>query len=444
MKSGPVSSRRLLRQQTVLLLLLFGGYAACYFGRADFSVSLPLLVDALGRQGVTKADAVVQLGSVYSLGVFAYALGKMLLAGVGDLWGGRRSFLVALGGAALFTMLFSVGAGLPLFTLAWVGNRLTQSIGWAGLLKVTGRWFDFNHHGTVIAILSVSYLVGDALARASMGALLDHGADWTDLFRFAALVLGVLFVLNAIYLRESRTDAGYPEARANPTNLYARVEVTPDRPTWRDLLRPLLISPAFRLVCVLSFGCTVVREAFGIWLPVFLKDAAGYDAAEAARWSAIFPGVGAVSVLLTGWAGDRLGVHGRPTLLLVGLVATAVALVALLGFEPRMIGRPLTLLLVALVAFCLLGPYSYLGGAFALDFGGGRGGAVASGLIDGVGYLGGSLAGAGVAHVSVAYGWTGVFAALALVAVASAVAAGGLYRAQRRAARRWLETAHGA
>jgi sugar phosphate permease len=156
MTTGPVRGRALLPRQVLIMLLLFGGYAACYFGRANFSVAMPLLVDALGQRGVSADDAVVRLGEVYSLGVLAYAIGKMVLGGLGDLWGGRRSFLLALGGAALFTLLFSLGAGLPVFTLAWVGNRLTQSVGWAGLIKVTGRWFDFHTHGTVIAILSVS------------------------------------------------------------------------------------------------------------------------------------------------------------------------------------------------------------------------------------------------------------------------------------------------
>jgi len=60
---------------------------------------------------------------------------------------------------------------------------------------------------------------------------------------------------------------------------------------------------------------------------------------------------------------------------------------------------------IGVVAFCLLGPYSYLGGAFALDFGGKQASASASGIIDGIGYLGGVLAGDTVARLSVAFGW---------------------------------------
>ena len=56
-------------------------------------------------------------------------------------------------------------------------------------------------------------------------------------------------------------------------------------------------------------------------------------------------------------------------------------------------GHILPTVLVGLVGFLVIGPYAYLAGAIALDFGGKHGGATSSGIIDGVGYLGGILAG---------------------------------------------------
>ena len=88
----------------------------------------------------------------------------------------------------------------------------------------------------------------------------------------------------------------------------------------------------------------------------------------------------------------------------------------------------LAVITIGVVAFCLLGPYSYLGGAFALDFGGKQASASSSGIIDGVGYIGGVLAGDTVARVARAYGWEGVFVALAVVSALAAVCAGVLLR----------------
>ena len=90
------------------------------------------------------------------------------------------------------------------------------------------------------------------------------------------------------------------------------------------------------------------------------------------------------------------------------------------------------LILIAVVAFCLLGPYSYLAGALALDFGGAKASAASSGIIDGVGYVGGILAGGSIARLAVAYGWRGVFIALALVSGFSTLAAGYLFLQQRQ------------
>jgi sugar phosphate permease len=59
----------------------------------------------------------------------------------------------------------------------------------------------------------------------------------------------------------------------------------------------------------------------------------------------------------------------------------------------------------------------------ALDFGGRTGSASASGIIDGVGYLGGALAGAGTARLALAFGWSGAFFSLAGVTATTAVLA---------------------
>lgn len=428
----------LRRAQLRTVALLFLGYAACYYCRADLSVATPLIATELAGQGLTHAEALVRIGALSSAGVLAYALGKLLLTGLGDYWGGRRNFLIAIGGASAFTLLFAAGSTVPLYTLAWLGNRLTQSIGWAGLIKVSSRWFDYSTHGTIAGILSVSYLVGDALARQQMGTLLGLGYGWRALFVFAAAVTGAMLIANALWLRESRTDEGHPEATPHPFNLFAGAAATAVGPA--ALLRTLLRSRDFLVVCLLSFACTIIRETFNTWTPVYLRDHLGFSMSRSAAMSAVFPGVGAVSVLGAGWLSDRIGLHGRSLLLFAGLAATAVALLVLLPVRAGAVNPAVPLAAIATVALCMLGPYSYLGGAFALDFGGRRASAAASGIIDGIGYLGGVLAGAGVARLAVAAGWDGVFAALAAVSALAALCAGGLYlHARRRAA----PTAHG-
>jgi sugar phosphate permease len=418
-RSDAQALRALRFGQARTLILLFVGYASCYFCRSDLSVATPLLLAELAKHGIHHDDALVEIGTMASLGVGAYALGKVFLTGLGDYWGGKRNLLIATGGAALFTVLFAASSTIPMFTLAWIGNRVTQSIGWCSLVKVSSKWFHYSRYGTVIAILTCSYLVGDAAARQSMGALLEHGFGWRGLFLFGAAVAAVMFLANLLLLRESRVDEGHAEAEANPHNLFASKE---ERPTsWWQLVAPLLRSRAFVTVCLLGLACTTVRETFNTWTPEYLSEYAGYSVSSAASLSAIFPGVGAIAVLLAGWMSDRLGANSRALILTLGLLAAALMLVALVSLPRGGGAHGWHTTLIALVAFCLFGPYSFLAGAFALDYGGKQAGAVASGLVDGAGYAGGVLSGTVMAKVAVTFGWGGVFSALAALCLLAAL-----------------------
>jgi len=97
-------------------------------------------------------------------------------------------------------------------------NRLTQSIGWSGLIKVSSRWFDYSSYGSIVGILSISYMIGDAAARQQMGMLIERGYGWRALFLFAAIAAAVWFTACLLWLRESRTELGHPEAKPNPLN----------------------------------------------------------------------------------------------------------------------------------------------------------------------------------------------------------------------------------
>ena len=435
-KQSPAKMRGLSLQQVLVVVLLFSGYASYYFCRSDLSVAMPMLTEQLKRTGMNGDVAMVRLGTIASMGVMAYAAGKFLLAGLGDFWGGRRSFLGGLAGALVFTLLFAMGGGLPIFTVAWIGNRLVQSMGWAGLVKVCSQWFSYKSYGTVLAIVSLSFLIGDAVAREWMGWLIARGHGWRSLFYLAAAVAAVTLTANVLFLKESRTALGFPPPQVNPLNVFEGKSQTGG--SVKAILTPFLKNFGFWIVCFLSFCTTIVRETFNTWTPTYLHEFFGYRTSDAASMSAVFPALGAVSVVIAGLTGDRLGASGRSIVLFIGMVLTAagLAFMAVLKFGTQ---GPLPLILIGVVAFGLLGPYSYLAGAMALDFGGKQGGALSSGLIDGTGYLGGILAGDSVARVSVHYGWSGVFITLAVVSIASALAAGLLFIKQREQFRLQIE-----
>jgi len=401
---------------TVTLLVL--GYSGYYFCRSDLSVVLPALIKDLAQHGITPNQAQIRLGFIASLGTVAYALGKFVSGTLADTGGGRRNFLGGMAGSILFTVLFALGGGFPLFTLAWIGNRLFQSQGWAGLVRVSSRWFSYSTYGSVMAVVSLSFLFGDAACRWMMSELLAHGVGWRGVFYFSAAALAVLLVTNALLLREAPEERGLPAPEVNPRNVYADEEPVSDseQPGVAAILRPLLTSFAFWLVCALAFGTTLLRETFNLWTPTYFVQFVGLSASVAASRSALFPLCGGVSVLLLGFLSDKLGPNGRNVLVVAGMAACTVCLL-MFRSVPSHGGSWWPSLLVGLVGFTLLGPYSYLAGAMSLDFGGKHGSATAAGIIDGFGYMAGWLSGDTVARISVHFGWRNTFLALAAVSL---------------------------
>jgi sugar phosphate permease len=425
---------RLLRWQSQTVILLVLGYAGFYLCRSNLSVTLPLIIDELTIRGWDSNAAKIRLGELASLGVFAYAIGKFLSGWLTDWMGGRRAFLLGTAGAVGCTILFGLGGGLPIFTLAWVLNRLLQSMGWPGTVKLTARWFSYSSYGTAMGIISLSFLFGDAAARQFMGWLIGAGVGWRGVFFAAASVLFVIFIFNMILLKESPRAIGEAEPPANPLNLVDSKDGGDGKAAvgLRSLLAAFLRSPAFWLVCLLSLGCTLLRETFNTWTPTYFVEVAGLSRAEAASKSALFPLFGGISVVLAGFLSDRLGHGGRALIILIGLLLATIGL-WLMGLADFGGSSMWPVVLVAFVAFALIGPYSYLAGALSLDFGGKQGSATVSGLIDGVGYLGGILAGGAVARLAVSQGWQGAFIALSGVALLSSVVAAAFLINQRRA-----------
>jgi OPA family glycerol-3-phosphate transporter-like MFS transporter len=431
MGRGQGEEARLGRRQAVNLGLMVVGYAGYYLCRSQLSVAMP----EIGREvaearGIGQAEAMVVLGRVVSPGMVAYAVGKLFGGAVADFLGGRFTVLAGMAGSVAFSVLFALGGSVPVFTLAWAGNRFFQSIGWPGMVKIAARWYSFSAYGTVMAILSLSFLFGDAATRALLGALFGWGLGWRGVFFVAAGGLTGVMVLSAWLLRESPADLGLMEPQANPDNLFGEGGERPRPRGAADLVMPLLTSPPFLLVCVLSAGLTLLREVFNTWTPTYFVQDVGLSTSAAATYSAVFPLAGGVSVILVGVLSDRLGRGGRAAIMVVCL-ALAGAVLATLGGSAMGRAAWLPVGLVGLVAFLLVGPYSYLAGAFALDFGGKRGSATASALIDFFGYLGGFLAGEQVARLVQVSGWEGAFRSLALIAWLSAGVALALLIVQR-------------
>jgi OPA family glycerol-3-phosphate transporter-like MFS transporter len=332
------------------------------------------------------------------------------------------------------TFAFGLTTGIAAWTVIWCANRFVQSAGWGAALKISGVWFDATHYGRAVAILSMSYLFGDVVARLALGRILAAGASWQQMFFGAgAILLGITGIVLFI-LRSRPQDVGLPPAVGSAASVFG-ADGDHERPAGLgSLLAPLLKSFSFWLVCMMSFGLTLIRETFNFWTPSYLAETAGMSADQAATASSLFPFFGGLSVLLTGFLSDTLGKGRRAGIMLLFLAPGAAAMVGL-GALSGDASATSKLVLVSLVGFLLIGPYSFLAGAISLDMASKRGAATAAGMIDAVGYLGSILSGAYVGALAQRHGWGSAFGFLGAISIATAVAAAMYWLVQERTSR---------
>jgi OPA family glycerol-3-phosphate transporter-like MFS transporter len=416
----------LARWQRKTAISLFAGYAGYYICRSNLSIATPLILAEFADQGVTKND----IGFVASVGVGFYALGKISNGLLADQLGGRQLFLFGLFASVVCTLVFGVGAGITMFAVTWAFNRFFQSMGWVALVKTASRWFPVSRHATIMAFLSLSFLLGDAFARLYLGLFIWLGEsfsaveflkDWRAVFFIAAATSMSIGLAIRPSLKSDPSEVGADEPAANPVNVYGEDGQSSANVPLRERLLPLFSSPLFWMICLTNLGLTLIRETFNFWTPTFLVEVAELGPGDAAIRSLLFPLVGAVSAILGGTISDRLGGrHGRVMVPSILCLTAALAVLASVDLS----GRPtLALFLISTVSFFLIAPYSYLSGVMALDLGGKRASSTVAGLSDSAGYLGAILSGQAVGVIAERYGWSTAFGALSGVCALTAVSA---------------------
>lgn len=405
------------------------GYAGYYLCRSNLSVVTPLLLEEFGPSGLNKEI----IGLIASSGVLFYAVGKVLSGVLCDFVGGRRTFLLGMVGSIIATVMFGLLTGVAAFMIIWSVNRLIQSTGWVSLVKITSNWFPFGMYGTVMGVLSLSFLFGDVLTRLFLGSLISAGVGWRGVFFAAAGGLTVIAIGAQFLLKSSPTEIGEEEPDVNPQNLFGS-EGTHKRPSdMVMLLRPLLSSFSFWMVATISLGLTLIRETFNIWTPTYLAEVAGLSVGSAATYSLLFPLFGGISVLVFGRMADRMGGGKRSLAVLAGLVPL-VAILGVMGSIREPGGAVLPLVLISAAAILMIGPYSFLAGAISLDLGGKVGSSTTAGLVDAAGYLGAIASGIGIGSLAQRAGWDAAFGSLAIVALVTVGATIAYWRFQERLA----------
>ena len=409
-----------------MLILLVAAYASLYLCRANIEPGFKLLTLKYGYDTEQK-------GVVFGTALAAYAIGKVILGAAGDAFGGKRILLFAMITSVVATLLvgaldwpavLGVGPGLWVMASFVVLNRFGQSGGWGGLVHIVARWFPPERSGSVMGIASTSYDVGNVVALLLCAALVESKMGWRALFVVNPLLLAGVTVVVALGLRGAPAKEAAPDARPTP-DAEAKAEAEPEE-RLRDLLRRLAREKGFWMAIALSFLLTFVRAGFMTWTPDYLYDvakAAGSPSAlsGAIAKSAFFGVAGMTGSLVIGRLSDRWGPGRRSGIMTLSLVFLLAAVLALA--HAHITDALGAAAIIGVAGFFLLGPYSLLAGAITLDVAGKRGASTTAGIVDGVGYVGASLAAFVLGSVSKRHGWSAAFDVIAgVVGVALALA----------------------
>jgi sugar phosphate permease len=383
-------------------------YATYYLGRKGFSVSKKTM-------GAELEISPSTMGAIDTAYLTAYAIGQFGNGLLGDRIGARTLLTLGLLGSALSCAAFGASSAAVAFGVLFFLNGLFQATGWPGTTRAMAEWTTPRNRGTVMAFWSTCYQVGGIVANAVCGYLLVR-FGWRSSFFGPALLLVLMSAGIFLFLRRgpnsapSQADAG---GRSLPPDAEERRAIT-------SAQRAVFRSGLLWSYGVSYFFIKFIRYALLFWLPYYLATVLEYRADVAANVASAFEAGGVVGVIVIGALSDRLRAASRPLLSALALVGLAVALFAYTELAGR--GVWSNVLGLALIGALLFGPDALLAGAAAQDAGGLRAAATATGMVNGLGSIGGMAEGFAVPALTSRHGWAALVPALSVLAVGAALA----------------------
>lgn len=391
------------------------GYIGYYLCRGNLPAAVPLISAEFGYTNT-------QLGIIFTFSELCYAFGKFVNGPLADKFGGRRVFLIGMVGAIAFNLLFSQVSSILMFTVVWCLCRYFLSMGWGGIIKTVGAWHKPERSGTVMGFISINFQLGGGIAVLYCSLLLAMGMGWQGMFIVPALTLALIMVWSFFASKESPQSV-VPNVKYGQ-NAGEKQAVTDfagqEKPRVREIIPTLLKVDIFRWMLVFSFLTTFLRSIFMFWTAKFLVDI-GMGNSGAILKSAIFPFLGIIGTVALGWYTDNYARNGDRAkamwIFLSGLVVSLLGIALLVPFRTEY--QNTIVFLTGACGFFLIGPYSMTSGCLTLDMAGAKAGGSATGMLDGMGYIGGALAAWGAGVLSDILGWEHVFYGLSGVSFVS-------------------------
>ena len=313
-----VESNKIKYQQWKVLALMFLAYGGSMLCRNAIGALSPAMSEDPAIMLTTS-----QLGEILAWGAVGSIVGKIFSGIVADLIGGRLALFVCVFAVALSTIAFSLPSSVFFFSLIHFVLRVSQTIGWPSVGLLINQWFPKQHYGKSWGIISTSSRIHTAVSAVLLGILVA-AFSWRSSF---VIVGSFYFVASFIFLyliKSSPTKVGLRD-------LSDGIEHTNLSETLKGIFKWLIILKrdiCFVYVTLMMMTLFVLYDFIG-YAPLYLNQATGLTAADAAKASAFFPLGALSSVLIFGFLYDKLKFNNL-RILLIGCLSLSTLFIGLL------------------------------------------------------------------------------------------------------------------
>ncbi len=375
-------------------------YATFYMGRYNLNVSSSTIMDHFH---LDKA----QFGTIATAGFWTYALSVIVNGPLSDRIGGKKAILIGAAGTAVMNLvigfLFLSGWQTKIvvgMSLLFAVSQYFQSYGAMSIVKVNAPWFHVRERGVFGGIFGVMISSGYFLA-ITVGGWILAAFPWYWVFLIPAAAIGVMAVVDAVLVKNTPAEAGYPSLDTEDATAH---DADRDRPIdWHHLATRVFTNPVILTLAVAEFCTGFVRQGLMLWFVPFLGEV-HHIAKGTFLFSVAGTGVtvgGILGGLLAGYLSDRWFQARRPPVAFIFYLLQIVSLFVL----GRAAAPALAAFMIGFTCMWIFGVHGMLTGTASMDFGGSKGAATVAGMLDGVQYLASGLTGFLLGHYLDKWGW---------------------------------------
>ena len=396
----PVHSMPFKRRRALNWLTLGFTYAAMYMGRYNLSFANKALSDTYGWDKT-------QIGAIITAALTIYGLSALFNGPIADRIGGRKAMLIGVSGAVVFNLAFGLGAYvgflgtgtllLAYFATAWSFNMYFQSYSALALIKVNSGWFHVRERGVFSAIFGSMIQSGRALI-FYVGGITVSLLPWQWVFFIPAAIMTLMGFLTLRYVRDTPEDAGHPgfdtaDASSGDT----------EKVDFAYLAKKVFTNPITLTIAAAEFCTGFVRHGFEQWFPRYMQEAQhlSLNSPVFQGGALIIVSAGIFGAFAAGTISDWVFKSRRPPVAFIGY-ALQIGCLAIIWLSPG-----LSWIIGAFVvnSFAISMVHSMLSGTASMDFGGRKAAATATGMFDGMQYIGGAAVGSGMGWLLQNFGW---------------------------------------